>query len=176
MFELFKKLFLDGYCKLYDLLYNDYFLDEVVGYTMKYYQMEVENILLMPTEYTIHSFDILYNSIKILTDNRIIAKDTIPANAILAKDNITVIDFDTCVKSIQSIETILEVNTNNILYLFKRLFEEGLKKLRKNIENEELSDYLSALFSYNKELVKALKRRMAYTKTPMEVFPWKYRY
>lgn len=176
MFELFKKLSLHGYCKLYDLLYNDCFLDEVVGYTMKHYQMEVENILLMPTEYTIHSFNILYNSIKILADNRIIAKDTIPANAILGKDNVILIDCDACVKSVQCMENILEVNTNNILYLYRRLFEEGLKKIEKNIDDEELSDYLDALFAYSKEPVKALKRRMAYTKTPMEVLPWKYRY
>ena len=176
MFEMFKKLSLDGYCKLYDIFYNNPFLEEVVGYTMKYYQTEVDNILLMPTEYTIHSFNVLYNSVKVLAENNIIAKDTIPANAILGKDNITLIDFDTCEKSRLDRESILEVNTNNILYLFRRLFEEDLKKMGKNVTDDELSDYLDALFSYSKEPVKALTRRMAYTKTPMEVLPWKYRY
>lgn len=176
MFKLFKELSLEGYCKLYDLLYNSPFLDEVSGYTMKYYQTEVDNILNMPTEYTIHSFNILYNSIKILADNRIIAKDTIPANAILTKDNVTLIDFDSCIRSSQDVNVILEVNINNILYLFRRLFEEGLKKMGKDTNDDNLSDYLDALFAYSKEPVKALKRRMAYTKTPMEILPWKYRY
>ena len=117
-----------------------------------------------------------YNSVKVLAENNIIAKDTIPANAILGKDNITLIDFDTCEKSRLDRESILEVNTNNILYLFRRLFEEDLKKMGKNVTDDELSDYLDALFSYSKEPVKALTRRMAYTKTPMEVLPWKYRY
>lgn len=176
IFKLFKGLSLEGYCKLYDLLYNSPFLDEVSGYTMKYYHIEVNNILNMPTEYTIYSFNILYNSIKILAENKIFAKDTIPANAILTKDNVILIDFDTCTKSVQSTESILEVNTNNILYLFRRLFEEGLKKMGKDIKDDNLSGYLDALFAYSKEPVKALKRRMAYTKTPMEVLPWKYRY
>lgn len=177
MFGLFKHLSLEGYCKLYDLLYNDPFLDEIAGYTMKYYQNEVENILLMPIEYTLHSFNILYNSVKILADNRIFAKDTVPANAILGKDNVVLIDFDDCKRSIQDSKEVLEVNINNILYLFRRLYEEGLKKMGKNIDvDDELSDYLDALFSYSKEPVKALKRRMAYAKTPMEVLPWKYRY
>ena len=102
--------------------------------------------------------------------------DTTPANAILEKDNVTLIDFDSCIMSEQDVNVILEVNINNILYLFRRLFEEGLKKMGKDINDDDLSDYLDALFAYSKEPVKALKRRMAYTKTPMEVLPWKYRY
>lgn len=176
IFELLKKLSLDGYCKLYDLLYSDPFLDEIVGYTMQYYKTDVENILFMPTEYIIHSFNILYNSVKILAENRIIVKDSIPVNAILCKDNITLIDLDSYIKSEDSIENILEINTSNILYLFKKLFEEGLKKMGKNIDDDELSEYLNMLFAYSKEPVKSLKKRMAYTKTPMDVLPWKYRY
>ena len=45
IFKLFKGLSLEGYCKLYDLLYNSPFLDKVSGYTMKYYHIEVNNIL-----------------------------------------------------------------------------------------------------------------------------------
>lgn len=177
MFELFKNLSLEGHCKLYDLLYSDPFLDEIAGYTMKYYQNEVDNILLMPTEYTLHSFNILYNSVKVLADNRIFAKDTVPANAILCKDNVVLIDFDACKRTNQDSKAVLEVNINNILYLFRRLYEEGLKKMGKNIEGDnELSDYLDTLFSYSNEPVKTLKKRMSYSRTPMDVLPWKYRY
>ena len=176
MFDIFKKLSLSGYCQLYDLLYTNPFLDEIAGYTMKFCQREVENILNMPTEYTIHSFNTLYNSIRVLADNKILANDTIPANAILGRDNVILIDFDACIKSEQDVNAILEVNTNNLLYLFRRLFEEGLRKMRKNICDDELSNYLDALFAYSKEPVKSLKRRMAYSKTPMELLPWKYRY
>lgn len=46
----------------------------------------------------------------------------------------------------------------------------------KNTEDDELSNYLDVIFAYSKEPVKALKRRMAYSKTPMDVLPYKYRY
>ena len=176
VFELFKLLSLEGYCKLYDLLYNDKYQSEILGYTMKYYQKEVDNILLMPTEYTLDSFNTLYNSIKKLADNRVMARDTIPANAILGKDNITLIDFDACNFSTLDKDVLLEVNTNNILYLFRRLYEEGLKSMGKNIEDKNLAEYLDAIFAYNREPVKALKRRMSYSRTPMDLLPWEYRY
>ena len=36
VFELFKALSLEGYCKLYDLLYNDKYQSKILGFTMKY--------------------------------------------------------------------------------------------------------------------------------------------
>lgn len=177
MFQMFKQLSLKGYCLLYDLLYSDSEFHDISAYTMKKYINEVNNILNMPTEYTIHSFNILYNSVKVLAENRILAKDTIPVNAILGKDNITLIDFDTCEVSTRTKEEVLEVNIGNILYLFRRLYEEGLKKMGKNIDNDrELAEYLDNLFAYSREPVKSLQRKMAYTRTPMDVLPYKYRY
>ena len=176
IFTLFKELSLDGYCKLYDLLYVDPNMQEVAGYIMQKYINEVDNILNMPTEYTLNSFNILYNSIKLLADNRIFARDTLPNNAILSRDNIVLIDFDTCDYSTLPSERILTVNTSNILYLFKRLFKDGLDKMGKNTNDDELSDYLDYLFAYSSEPIKTLQRRMAYSKTPMDVLPYKYRY
>lgn len=176
IFELFKELSLDGYCKLYDLLYSDPKKQEVAAYIMKKYVNEVENILNMPTDYTIDSFNTLYNSVRILAHNRIIARDTIAANAILSNDGVILIDFDSCNRTTLLEDHVLEININNILYLFKGLFKEGLKKMGKKIEDEELSNYLNHIFAYSKEPVKALKRRMAYSNTPMDVLPYKYRY
>lgn len=176
VFKLLKDLSLDGYCRLYDLLYSDFEFQDLDGYIMQYLEKEIPNILLMPTEYTIHSFNILYNSIKVLAEYRIFIKDTIPVNAILTKDNVVLIDFDGYLKTNVSKEEVLEVNVNNLLYLFRRLFEEGLKRIGKNINDNELEEYLDAIFLYSKEPVKALEKRMSCTKTPMEVLPWKYRY
>ena len=82
-----------------------------------------------------------------------------------------------CILSLSNLNLCIRINnTNNILYLFKKLFEEGLKKMGKNIDDDELSEYLNILFAYSNEPIKSLKRRMAYTKTPMDVLPWKYRY
>lgn len=174
IFKFFKELSLKGYSKLHDLLYNDPDLRKVAGYIVDYYPTEVENILFMPLEYTLHNIDILYNSVKLLAENSILAKDTIPDNAILGKENITMIDFDTCRKSILSKSAILDVNTNNILYLFKRLYEEGLKKIGKDISNnEELSNYLESLFSYCKEPAKTLSKRMCGANKPYDLLYWR---
>lgn len=176
IFALFKELSLEGYCKLYDLLYRDSNLQEVAGYIMQKYINEIENILNMSTEYTINSFEMLYNSVRILAENRIIVRDTTSYNAILSVDGIILIDMDSCNKTTLPVEDVLEVNVNNILYLFRRLFEEGLVKLGKDIADEELSKCLKDIFSYSKEPVKSLKKKLAYSKTPMEVLPFKYRY
>lgn len=176
IFMLLKELSLEGYCQLYDLLYSAIDQQEIVAYTMKKYISEVDNILNMPTEYTLHSFNTLYNSIKTLAENSIIVRDTIAPNAILTKEGIILIDMDSYRKSTLPKGQILEVNINNILYLFRRLFEEGLKKMDIDIQDDELTNYLDAIFAYSKEPVKALKRRMDYSKTPMDILPYKYRY
>lgn len=174
IFELFQALVLPNYGKLYDLLYGDSGLQEVAAYTMEYYQSSAENILHMPTEYTLENFNILFNSIKSLADNRVLAKDLIPVNAILGKDNITIIDFDSCVRAQLDSEAVLEVNINNLLYLFKRLYRQELMKLGKDVDNNKvLSSYLNYLFSYSSEPVKTLKRKLEYTKTPMDSLYWR---
>lgn len=176
MFDLFKKLSLKGYAKLYDLLYSSADNEKIVAYIMEKYTREIENILTMPTEYTIDSFNTLYNSVSVLTENNIIAKDTIPCNAVLGKDGITLIDFESSNRVDLPKEIVREVNINNILYLFRRLFEEELKRFGKDILDDDLSNNLDRTFAYSSEPVKALKRKLAYCKTPMESLPYKYRY
>lgn len=175
IFTLFKELSLPGFCRLYDLLYNNINLEKLTAYTMQYYSKEVENILLMPTEYTIHSFNLLYNSIKTLSENKILIRDALPKNTILTKDKIILIDSDDYIKSVQNKERVLQRNIERLLYLFKKLYEENLNKIINNIEDDELLEYLEALFCYNNEPVKSLQRRMAGAKVPLDILPRKYR-
>ena len=86
MFLLYKELNLDNYCKLYDLLFND--KNIIIGYIMKYYQSSKENILFMPTEYTIDNVFRLYNSLTILANNGVLARDLHCGNAIVGDSEI----------------------------------------------------------------------------------------
>lgn len=128
VFEIIKELSLDGIYKLYDLLYYGKSLKTVGAYTMKYYQSEIDNILDEPIDYTLDNINMLYNSILMLSKHQIGLRDSIPSNVILTKDQIVMIDMDYSFKTGQSRDYLVQKNTWQILYLFKRLYEEGLKK------------------------------------------------
>ena len=173
IFELLRDLSLPGIYKLYELLYRNKNTQEVSGYTMKYYQPEIDNILDEPIEYTLHSVDILHKTAIALSEHNILVSDRIPANVILTNDGAVMIDMDYCIKSLSQGEA-LDVNINNLLYMFKRLYQEGLKRKGYDINSEELNKYIESLFSFSKQPAKILERRMCGAKTPMDLFYWRY--
>lgn len=170
IFSLFKSLDLDSYCKLYDLLFDKD--NNIMGYTMKYYEETDNNILLMPIEYTLDNLSSIYNSIMILTDNNVMAKDLYCKNSVVTDNKIVVIDFDSCLFSNYSNEVLREVNITNLHYLFKSLYIDGFKKLgidAYNKENSYIEDNISELFKYSDNMPKTLSRKLSPYKKPIDL-------
>lgn len=175
VFTFIKESSLPNVYKLYELLYKDAKLKEIFAYIMHYYQSDVLNILDEPTEYTIHNIDILTNTAHVLAENQILLKDRIPSNVVLTKDAVIMIDMDSCNKLVQCPKHILDINISNLLYLFKRLYQNALKQKGVDLDNNQsLSDYLDELFMFTRTPAKVLSRRMGGSKTPMDLFYWRY--
>lgn len=169
IFKLYKELSLEGYSKLYDIFYRDPELQQVAGYTAKYYTEDPENLLFRSTEYTIYNLEVLYNAMKILSENQILVKDLIPRNIILGKDNVTVTDYDSCRLSAKNVEELTKQNIDSLMHLFKGLYKEAFKELAVNIEkNKELSNYINYFFSNGNEPIKKLQRKMKMAPRPID--------
>lgn len=118
------------------------------GYIMKYYQSAIYDILKMPSDYTLKSFNNIFKSIEKLTKEGIIVSDLHQDNAILSQDGVIVIDVDSYYKSKYfTPEQIEKNNYNALLYLFKKLFLESLETyLISYNEKEALSFIITNLF------------------------------
>lgn len=161
VFKIYKELSLEGYSKLHELWYSDVELKEVGAYISDWYVKTRDNILFMPTEYTIHNLSVLYNSIKVLSENQILARDLIPQNVILGSENITVVDFDSCRLSTKTRDELERLNTLAVLKLFREIYKDGLRSLALNIDkNKALSNYIDAMFKAKEDPVKKLERKM----------------
>ena len=148
---------------------------------MEYLEKSKRSIIDMPTEYTLDNLNLLYKSLQVLASNLIMAKDLYHKNMLVGESKITIIDLDGY-KKMSYNDDILWHNTNNLLYAFKRLYEEELKKMGIDMENKRVgsmnvNDYLSYLFdhkSVKEEPAKVLERKLIGTKTPRELFDRKW--
>ena len=136
IFNLLRIYKLDNYYTLYDLVYNN--LKNNIGYICKYYKTSETNLLLMPMEYILYNYDRIYESLMILTNNGILAKDLYYGNAIIGDNEITVIDADSYIYDNCSYELLKNKNISYLSYLFKGLYQEEAAKLGINIEMDKL--------------------------------------
>ena len=170
MFSLFKKISLNGYSKLHELLYSDPKLQKVTAFIADYYPSDANNILFMPTEYTLYNLDILYSSIRILSKYNIQVKDLIPKNVILGKEHITVVDYDSYKKTEKDIEELFKENIYNLMFLFRSLYKEAFKTLGVNIEkNIVLSNYINYIFSNCDEPLKLVRKKLNKVPRPIDL-------
>lgn len=161
VFKIYKDLSLEGYSKLHEIWYRDEKLKAVGAYISDWYVKTRDNILFMPSEYTIHNLSVLYNSIEVLSKNQILVRDLIPQNVILGNDNMTVIDFDSCRLSTKPKEELERLNTCALLKLFRDIYKDSLRSLAVNVDkNKTLSNYIDNMFKNTGNCAKKLERKM----------------
>lgn len=176
MFDYFKEDFNHpSFCKLYDLLYSELLYSEnmatVVAYTMKYYEECIESILLFPTEYIVDNFSLIYDAVEKLTKDCIMAVDLNGRNIINTNNGMIVIDFDKYrMDTAMEYDTLSYVNKSALLYAFKGVFENALKRHGINVDNNpEIERILTNLFSFGTSPL-VLKYRLRGFKRPIDMF------
>lgn len=161
IFKLYKELSLEGYSKLHELWYRDPNLQEIGAYLSDFYNNDANNILFMPVEYTTDNLNMLYNSIKTLSEHGILVRDLIPKNVILGSAKITVVDYDSSKITSKPAEELTRINICSLLTLFKKLYKESLREIAINIDNNKgLNNYIDYLFTNKEEPTKKLQRKM----------------
>jgi len=171
IFNIFRNLSLPGIYKLYELLYSDPSLNNVIGYMMKYYEKSSENILYMPINYTVNNLNMLIKSIEILTNEGLLLKDLYYSNVVVGESRIILIDRDTSIKSNMDRDELLELNIHNLLYAFKGLWIDGFRKIGIDVsDNILLNDKIDSLFNYSKNPVKKLSLMTVGAQRPIDLF------
>lgn len=174
MFSFFKDDFRNpNFCQLYDLLFDEN-LEKVLGFIMEYYDSIKENILFLPTSYTLDSFNALFKSFLELSDERVIVTDIHDGNVILTSDGIKVIDYDKYRKDLEKeVYKIFLINNDKLLYAFGEIYYSAFKDagfdLKQNPIIEEKTKYL---FSPNTSPL-VLKRKMETFEKPIDMIYWR---
>lgn len=167
-FNYFKELDLKNYCKLHEAFFRDPHLKTIGAYTMDYYKNS-SSILDMPTEYLLYNFQIHYENVKIISEDKIIMGDLHKNNVIVGDDDITIIDFESYYKEyFLPYKTILKENTIILLNLMTSLYYEELKK--RNILNNNSIYVLDNLFYYTDEPVKTLSKKLSGKRKTIDLF------
>ena len=149
MFDNFKSNFGNmGMCQLYELLY-DGDKNNVLGYTMKYYEEMIENILNMPVTYILDNFSLIYDLVMKLTDECIRIVDMHSRNIINTSDGMVVIDYDKYYFDMDiSKDTLEYINKSALMYTFIGIFSDSLKKMGIDIDlNGDIRKRINSLFS-----------------------------
>lgn len=154
MFEYFKNSYNDtNMGELYDLYYDEEFITVVgytlVGYTLKYYQEMLDNILNMPISYIIDNFSLMYDLVLKLTDDCIRIVDLHSGNIINTTDGMVIIDYDKYYFDKESSKDRLNyINKSALMFAFVDMFKKSLKKIGIDVENNmELKNRILSLFS-----------------------------
>jgi len=149
MFDYFKDSFGGtNFCELYDLLYDKRMVT-VLGYTMKYYEEMVENILNMPVSYILDNFSLIYDMVMKLTDECVRIVDMHYGNIINTDNGMIVIDYDKyCFDYESSKETLSYVNKSALIFTFCGIFKNSLMKMGIDVDKDiELKNRLFSLFT-----------------------------
>lgn len=149
MFDYFKDSF-DGsnFCEIYDLLY-DKKLVTVLGYTMKYYEEMVENVLNMPVSYVLDNFSMIYDLVVKLTDECVRIVDMHSGNIINTNNGMIIIDYDKYYFDYESSKDVLSyINKSALMSTFYGIFKNSLKKMGIDVDKDiELKNKLSLMFT-----------------------------
>ena len=155
-----RELTLDNFYQIHDFLYDKH--KSFSGYTMKYYENGIDNILLMPTEYTLSNLYRLYESFEKVSNKSIVVDDMHSGNVILGADKITVIDTDMYYFSRSDRRRIIKRNYLMLLNLFKQLYYDGMDKL--NYDTRMINQINNTLFSESEGLINIEKKLIKYEK------------
>lgn len=149
--EEIMKLDLESFYKIYKLLYDrdGYFS----GYTMKYYDGEDIDILLMPTDYTLDNFAKLERDIEKISEKNIFVDDLHTENVILNRNELIVIDVDNYTFSTS--KNLLNSNITEIYRLFKGLYIENM--IKNYSETVDELRVIRQLFKSNNNIYDELK-------------------
>ena len=149
--EEIMKLDLESFYKIYKLLYDrdGYFS----GYTMKYYDGEDIDILLMPTDYTLDNFAKMERDIKKISEKNIFVDDLHTENVILNRNELIVIDVDNYTFSTN--ENLLNSNITEVYRLFKELYIESM--IKNYSETVDELRVIRQLFKSNNNIYDELK-------------------
>ena len=138
-----KELNLDNFYKLFDIIvFNDGNKDYLKAYKMEVIKEENINLNKVPINYLITNINILMNSLKILSDNYIIANDLHEDNLIINSDGIYVIDCDSYKYNASYSKELIYLN--NIDYLKKAIYYNLYKNtniLKRRKLNKLFKDY-----------------------------------
>lgn len=171
MFDYFKEDFdHPSFCKLYDLMYDEK-MSVVVAYTMKYYKESLENILFMPTSYLLDNFSLIYDAITQLVSDCIRVVDLSSSNIINTDDGMIVIDNDKYYMDNESDkETLSYINKSALMYAFKGIFKDALKRHGVEIDNNfEFKKMIDSLFTINTSPL-VLKCKLRSYSRPIDFF------
>lgn len=169
MFELLKSLNLENFYKLLEPFYRDNYLTQIGAYSMKYYPESKTSILNMPIEYIIYNFEVLYKNAQILSELKIIMRDLNNRNVILGDNFMTIIDAEEyTISNLSTQKHVLHKNTLIILALLRNLFIAELKK--QNLYNQQSEYIIKELFSYDKNPVKTLSKKLTGVKKSIDLF------
>ena len=172
IYDVIKDNNLKGFYKLISLLYSNSKdarkKESPIGYEYQYVEKEDIDILTMPIEYTIDNLDVLYNSIVILTKNKIRCLDFQESNVIINSNNITAIDTDLYYGKYN--DTMLaKWNVYDLELLFQYLYEDAMDKYHKGEYSNEVKQLLSSLFMvYDYDGVYGTYRKLKGYKYPIE--------
>ena len=171
MFDYFKNQYEQfNFCKLYDLLY-DKRMATVMGYTMKYYEEIIDNMLFLPTSYILDNFSIIYDAIDKLTKDCIKIVDLNCDNIIDTKDGLIVLDYDKYYRDLNiDVDTLNYINKCALMYAFKGIFLKSLKRHGIEIDNNlELKCVVNSLFTINTSPI-VLKYKLRNYMKPIDLF------
>lgn len=166
---LIKELQLPSFYRIYDFLYDSD--DRFKGYTMKYYDSDVVDILGMPCDYTIDNIEGICSDLRRLASKSIIANDLRRDNVIISRDNIVVIDADlyTRLRYVET-EAILERNIGILYRMFKDIYFESLRRFYgdDSMFNSYMESISGLFFNNGYRNVDSVKRKLKCYRTPME--------
>lgn len=148
MFDYFRDEFnFSSFCKLYDLFYDNE-MTTIIGYTMKYYEEVLDNMLFLPTSYLLDNFSLIYDSIEQLTRDCIRVVDLNCDNIINTNNGFVVIDNDRYYRDLSSDISVLNyINKSALMYAFRGILIKSLRKI--GINDIEINRMVSNLFTIN---------------------------
>ena len=137
VYEVAKEMNNSHLINISELLYNekpnDLDTQIVQAYTCEYIKKDDVDILTTPTEYLLENIHELDKIFKYFTSKKIVVDDVKPANTILQKDKIVLIDID-CFRKVSYEDYILSyINEQTIPTLLEGIFLECYAK--HNIQN-----------------------------------------
>lgn len=166
MFSLFKDELNDqSLCRLYELLYNKD-LTEVTAYIQEYLENIKDNILFMPKDYLLDSFNSLYNLVEKLTKNNILIVDLHEGNIILTSDGMKIIDYDKYRKVNFDYITLFNLNLQSLLIALRKLLIASTTKIKLD---EEISKNKIKMLLLDETKPSVLSRRLEKYRTPIEM-------
>ena len=158
-FEIMMNMNLKNFYKVYKMLYDD--CHEFVAYTMKYYDFEDIDILMMSMSYILDNFYGLFESFTKLSDKNILIQDLHGSNIIVNRNAITIIDTDMYgfLKEPSQGEALL-ANWKSLCYLFRILFISSISKYHSELSDVRL--IINNLFDYKNNSSDVYKKLKTY--------------